>query len=171
MKWQDMYEAALERVKQLNKEISLLRKDISLLQAILRSYLPIIEERKSNEKRWVVSMYKVDQSSYRAIQFILLCWVWIMGDVMSWSAEHRSVGIYSPELHISSEDKGEIIYFLIYVAVSEFGKKLDSKYVCPVYCGVNHKHSVYFIGESDGMVIDKSQLGKRFKEKKSRKKK
>ncbi len=85
-------------------------------------------------------MYKVDQSSYRAIQFILLCWVWIMGDVMSWSAEHRSVGIYSPELHISSEDKGEIIYFLIYVAVSEFGKKLDSKYVCPVYCGVNHKH-------------------------------
>ena len=51
MIWQDMYEAALERVKQLNKEISLLRKDISLLQAILRSYLPIIEERKSNEKR------------------------------------------------------------------------------------------------------------------------
>ena len=51
MKWQDMYEAALERFKQLNKEISLLRKDFSLLQAILRSYLPIIEERKSNEKR------------------------------------------------------------------------------------------------------------------------
>ena len=43
MKWQDMYEAALERVKQLNKEISLLRKDISLLQAILRTYLTIIE--------------------------------------------------------------------------------------------------------------------------------
>ena len=40
---------------------------------------------------------------------------------------------------------------------------VDKKYQCPTYCGVNHKHSVYFIGESNGMVIDKSKLGKKFK--------
>ena len=44
MNWQDMYEVALERVRQLNKETSLLRE-------ILRSYLPIIEKRDTNEKR------------------------------------------------------------------------------------------------------------------------
>ena len=48
---------------------------------------------------------------------------------------------------------------------------MDENYQCPKYCGVNHKHSVYFIGESDGMVIDKSKLGEKYKEKKSRKKK
>ena len=48
---------------------------------------------------------------------------------------------------------------------------VDENYQCPKYCGVNHKHSVYFIGESDGMVIDKNQLGKKFKEKKKSSKK
>jgi hypothetical protein len=48
---------------------------------------------------------------------------------------------------------------------------VDKKYQCPKYCGVSHNHSVYFEGESDGMVIDKSKLGKRYKEKKSRRKK
>ena len=43
MNWQDMYEVALERVKQLNKEIG-------LLKAILRSYLPIVKKDK-DEKR------------------------------------------------------------------------------------------------------------------------
>ena len=43
MNWQDMYEVALERVRQLNQEIR-------LLTTILRSYLPIIEEDK-HEKR------------------------------------------------------------------------------------------------------------------------
>jgi hypothetical protein len=48
MNWQDMYEVSLERIKQLNKEVE-------LLQAILRSYLPIVDikniERNQNEKR------------------------------------------------------------------------------------------------------------------------
>ena len=43
MNWQDMYEVALERIKQLNKEGR-------LLGAILSSYLPIIEE-EDDEKR------------------------------------------------------------------------------------------------------------------------
>ena len=37
MKWQDMYEVALERIKQLNQELSVITE-------ILRSYLPIVEK-------------------------------------------------------------------------------------------------------------------------------
>ena len=47
---------------------------------------------------------------------------------------------------------------------------VDKKYQCPKHCGVNHNHSVYFEGETSGMVIDKNQLGKKFKEKKNRQK-
>ena len=43
MKWQDMYEVALERIRQLNQELS-------VIQEILRSYLPIIEK-DEDEKR------------------------------------------------------------------------------------------------------------------------
>ena len=43
MNWQDMYEVALERIKQLNQEVK-------LLGGILRSYLPIIEK-EDDEKR------------------------------------------------------------------------------------------------------------------------
>jgi hypothetical protein len=43
MNWQDMYEVALERIKQLNK-------DVYLLEKILQSYLPIVEK-EPNEKR------------------------------------------------------------------------------------------------------------------------
>jgi len=43
MNWRDMYEVALDRVRQLNA-------DIAVLQEILRSYLPIIEK-DENEKR------------------------------------------------------------------------------------------------------------------------
>ena len=43
MNWQDMYEVTLERVRQLNAELSVLKE-------ILRSYLPIIEKDK-DEKR------------------------------------------------------------------------------------------------------------------------
>ena len=43
MNWQDMYECALERIKQLHQELG-------VLQEILRSYLPILEK-SNNEKR------------------------------------------------------------------------------------------------------------------------
>ena len=45
------------------------------------------------------------------------------------------------------------------------------KYQCPVYCGVDHNHYVYFEGETNGMVIDKAKLGKRVKKKKNHQKK
>ena len=44
---------------------------------------------------------------------------------------------------------------------------VDKKYQCPVYCSVNHSHSVYYEEGSDStsmsMTIDKSKLGKKFK--------
>ena len=47
---------------------------------------------------------------------------------------------------------------------------VDKNYQCPSYCGVNHKHHVYFEGEKHQMIIDKSKLGKKYKEKKINKK-
>jgi len=43
MNWQTLYEVALDRVKQLNQEVK-------LLQEILRSYLPILEKDKDEER-------------------------------------------------------------------------------------------------------------------------
>jgi hypothetical protein len=48
---------------------------------------------------------------------------------------------------------------------------VDKKYQCPTYCGVNHNHSVYYNSLTNGMVIDKNQLGERIKEKKFNRKK
>ena len=47
--------------------------------------------------------------------------------------------------------------------------EVNKKYQCPKHCDADHYHSVYF--EGDGMIIDKNQLGKKYKKKKSRKKK
>ena len=47
---------------------------------------------------------------------------------------------------------------------------VDKKYQCPTHCAIKHNHSVYFDGESNGMIIDKNQLGKKYKKKKNRKK-
>ena len=55
--------------------------------------------------------------------------------------EHSSVGIYKKQkVTVSDPDKGEIVLFLLNVAIGEFGKLLDKGYKCPVYCDVHHKH-------------------------------
>jgi len=41
---------------------------------------------------------------------------------------------------INTSDSGKIIFFIIYVILSEIGKKLDKGYVCPVYCSIDHIH-------------------------------
>ena len=46
---------------------------------------------------------------------------------------------------------------------------VDKKYQCPKHCAVKHQHSVFY--EGYGMTIDKNQLGKKVKKKKSRRKK
>ena len=48
---------------------------------------------------------------------------------------------------------------------------VDRKYQCPVYCDVNHNHHVYFKTDTFRMKIDKKLLGKKLKQKKSRRKK
>tara|TARA_B100000073_G_scaffold309315_1_gene280966 strand:+ start:156 stop:380 length:225 start_codon:yes stop_codon:yes gene_type:complete len=53
-----------------------------------------------------------------------------------------------------------------------YGDKIvivDKKYQCPKHCAVNHNHSVYFENESNGMIVDKNKLGKKYKVKKKKK--
>ena len=45
------------------------------------------------------------------------------------------------------------------------------KYQCPKHCAVDHPHFVYYNSDTDGMIIDKNQLGEKFKEKKVHRKK
>ena len=45
------------------------------------------------------------------------------------------------------------------------------KYQCPKYCEINHYHYVYYDSTLDGMFVDKSKLGKKYRQKKSNKKK
>ena len=49
------------------------------------------------------------------------------------NGQHRGV-----ELH--SSDPGELVYLVIFIIITETGKKLDKGYRCPSYCEVNHKH-------------------------------
>ena len=85
-------------------------------------------------------MRKMDKPCSRVLQYILLCGIWIMANDVSWCSEYRSMGVYSTSTGISDEDKGEIAVFLIYVIISEIGIILDNKYICPVYCEVDHIH-------------------------------
>ena len=81
----------------------------------------------------MVSTGKMVQSSRRTLQYILLCLFWQLGLISPGWGQYSSLGIHQ-------EDKGEILLFLINVAVHKAGKKLDKGYKCPVYCGVDHKH-------------------------------
>ena len=81
----------------------------------------------------MVSTGKMVQFSYRIIQLILLCQLWQLGFTSPRGPEYSSI-------RFQQEDAGEILLFLIAVAIGEIGKKLDKGYRCPVYCAVDHKH-------------------------------
>ena len=49
--------------------------------------------------------------------------------------------------------------------------EVDRKYQCPKHCDVHPHHSVYYEGESNGMVVDKEKLGKKYKEPKKNRRK
>ena len=109
----------------------------------------------------MVSTDKMVQSSYRLIQLILLCLLWQLGTVSLGWCQHSSI-------RFQQEDQGEILLFLINVAVHMTGKKLDKGYRCPVYCAVDHKHYYWendedkesYIQTADGLhraVRDSSQ--------------
>ena len=76
---------------------------------------------------------KIIQPGRRIIQLILLCQLWQLGFTSPGGSEYSSFRIHS-------EDRGEILLFLISVGIHSIGKKLDKGYRCPVYCGVDHKH-------------------------------
>ena len=43
---------------------------------------------------------------------------------------------------------------------------VDKKYQCPTHCGVNHKHHVYFNSDTNGIIINEEELGKKIKSRK-----
>ena len=83
-------------------------------------------------------MRKMVQSSRWLLQLVLLCQLWQLGTPCFGGPEHRSMGIYEKETSRSSV--GQAYFFVLYVFVSEIGKKLDKGYTCPVYCDIDHKH-------------------------------
>ena len=100
-------------------------------------------------------MCKMVQFGHWALQLVLLCQLWQLGIACTGRFEHRSLGIYQEAKFISEEDIGEIVLFIIAVIVGEIGKKLDGGYVCPVYCGVDHKHIYRRCSETEEIYIQR----------------
>ena len=98
-------------------------------------------------------MRKVVQSGSWFLQLVLLCQLWQLGTSVSGGPQYSSMGIHTQEW-ISSEDIGKIAVFILYVVVSELGKKLDKGYRCPLYCEVDHKH-IYEEKESNLQGTDR----------------
>ena len=95
----------------------------------------------------MVSDDKMVQSGYRLVQLILLCLLWQLGTISPGWCQYSSI-------RIQQEDKGEILLFLVNVAVHMTGKKLDKGYRCPVYCGVKHKHIYYEIEKNNIQAVN-----------------
>ena len=86
-------------------------------------------------------MRKMDQFGHWLIQCILVCMFIQLFTPLFGVPEHGGMGIHKKE---QSENGIENLYlFVLYVLVSEYGKKLDKKAQCPLYCGINHKHNYH----------------------------
>ena len=86
-------------------------------------------------------MRKMVQSRHWLIQLILLCQLWQLGTPCFGGPEHSGMGVHKKK---QSESGIENLYlFVMYVLVSEYGKKLDKQAKCPLYCGINHKHNYH----------------------------
>jgi len=68
-----------------------------------------------------------------------LCWVMGLILLYGWGFAIPFSDIY-PEHRSVGNDTGKVVLFILYVVISEYGKKLDRNYKCPVYCDVDHKH-------------------------------
>ena len=84
----------------------------------------------------MVSAYQMDKFSYRILQLILFCFIWQLGITNIRGNEHSSI-------RFQQEDLGKIYMFVLIVIIGEIGKDLDTKYKCPVYCNVTHKHNYW----------------------------
>ena len=74
----------------------------------------------------------------------LTCWTLAITLFCSWCWPlygNGSMYQYSSvRVHTSNEDIGKITLFILFVIVSEIGKRLDKEYICPVYCDIDHTH-------------------------------
>ena len=86
-------------------------------------------------------MYKMDQFGHRLVQCILICMFIQLFTPLFGVPERGGMGLHEKE---KSESGIENLYlFVLYVLVSEYGKSLDKKAKCPLYCGINHKHNYH----------------------------
>ena len=86
-------------------------------------------------------MRKMDQFGHRLVQYLLICMFIQLFTPLFGVPEHSGMGVHEKK---QSESGIENLYlFVMYVLVSEYGKKLDKKAKCPLYCGINHKHNYY----------------------------
>ena len=86
-------------------------------------------------------MRKMDQFGHRLVQCLLICLFIQLFTPLFGVPEHSGMGVHKKR---QSESGIENLYlFVMYVLVSEYGKKLDKQAKCPVYCGTDHKHNYY----------------------------
>ena len=86
-------------------------------------------------------MRKMDQFGHRLVQYLLICIFVQLFTPLFGVPEHSGMGVHEKK---QSESGIENLYlFVMYVLVSEYGKKLDKQAKCPLYCGINHKHNYH----------------------------
>jgi len=78
------------------------------------------------------------QSSRWLLQLILICMFIQLATPCFGQPEHSGVGIHKERN--TEAGIGSLYMFVLYVLVSEYGKKLDKQAKCPIYCGINHEH-------------------------------
>jgi hypothetical protein len=81
------------------------------------------------------------QSSRWLLQLILVCIFIQLGTPCFGRPEHSGMGIHKERN--TEAGIGNLYMFVLYVIVSEYGKKLDNQAKCPLYCGINHKHNYH----------------------------
>ena len=86
-------------------------------------------------------MRKMDQFGHRLVQYLLICIFVQLFTPLFGVPEHSGMGVHEKK---QSESGIENLYlFVMYVLVSEYGKRLDKQAKCPLYCGINHKHNYH----------------------------
>ena len=71
--------------------------------------------------------------NHRALAVVLLVIWCTFLSLPNLNGQHRGVEFYT-------SDPGELVFLVIFIIITETGKKLDKGYRCPTYCEVKHKH-------------------------------
>ena len=83
-------------------------------------------------------MCKMVKLSHRFVQYLLICMFCQLVTPCFGSPEHSGLGVHQERN--SKAGIGSAYMFVLYVLISEYGKKLDKQVKCPVYCAIDHKH-------------------------------